>query len=1192
MNLSPSTLRSLKRTGGEQLRKLQNRSHSRDIVHVQGVCGIDGPLHLRVVQEGCRIASWAVTNTAADVAYSEAPSGAFVARLLNPKSSTYLIGEDGSGSFARMTSGGLEVEPGQVYEFGASVAVEGGARARIIILEYDETGNRFGTQRYSAEQSVCYVAPLGVRRILLTLRFEGPGSVAVQEIVCKLRRKARATSQGHARSNGADVGHASVPLVGGDTTVSLPVKASWISANDTWRMPDTDQVSFRNLADGTLRVESHDASNAQYLVLNGTTSDFRQISAGHGIAVRPGSGFLLKVDLARIQGLNLKIVVVEFDDKGKRLGFNDYLPNSAVIHGVNAKAARTLLALRVKGKGVVDLSVFECEFFSRVAAPTKIAPETSSAVGTGVATIANMLLQVGARRIPESNGSRHHSKAPYSVGVISDVYMFNFYKDAFSSVHYVSPSNYGELLNDHDIDMLIYTTCWSGINKDEWRGAAYRESVQSALDDILKYCKDKKVPTVFQSIEDPSNYEYFLPIARKFDVVLTTDTDCLDRYMDDLGHGRVYFCEYGVNPHVNNPIGCRREAVNAAFFAGSFPTKYPERCQDMEILFDSVNRGGERLLIADRNFGSGNPSLDYPARFRSMMMGPLDHLSLQAAHKYFRWAVNFNSIKSSPSMCAMRVYELQAQGRRMLSNYARSVLNRFPDVQIVPEPCDGSWYFRDETLEDYRAAMRSVRNVMTRNTAYDVAIYVAGLAGLKGAKLPKKRVGVFGPPSVRTAIKQQDYADVVYLGSDLPVDDKDWASIRNKRRISYFTWMSEEYEYDRFYLTDLVNGFKYVDVDFITKAAYFDRDGLQAGPQHEYTNEMRDRARTLFDARVLSPIDLTDSKAGEGRGYAIDPFELNTRHYLSSIRSSGPKMPLLSVIVPVHNNGRFLRSKCMESLRRNESWPNFEILLIDDASNDVDTISICEELRDAYGNVRLISLGQEPSGSASAPRNRGVEEACADLVTYLDPDNEISPGGYDKLLAIYADLAKSGQPVDFVSGYQVKVAQRNSVTGRHTRESVLLCDDLRLRFFEAGKFPVVSTQAAVIRRSFLIDSGIKFVERALGQDTLYGWEMLAHAKRGAFTSDAHLIYYGERADSVTNSVGTSFFRKSLALETAQVMRLAELSLLDLFMEHHFDRFFNDWYLRRLATVVGDARQESEQILGQIAALYGREWSPS
>ncbi len=132
-----------------------------------------------------------------------------------------------------------------------------------------------------------------------------------------------------------------------------------------------------------------------------------------------------------------------------------------------------------------------------------------------------------------------------------------------------------------------------------------------------------------------------------------------------------------------------------------------------------------------------------------------------------------------------------------------------------------------------------------------------------------------------------------------------------------------------------------------------------------------------------------------------------------------------------------------------------DLVLVDDGSTDAETRELCTFFRKAYSNIRLFEFNDGGSGSASRPRNKGVELATAPLLSFLDPDNEISPGGYDTLHHLYEELAARGEKVPFVSGYQVKVGAKTVITGRHTRESISVVEDLRAYFFERG--PAEST---------------------------------------------------------------------------------------------------------------------------------------
>lgn len=808
-----------------------------------------------------------------------------------------------------------------------------------------------------------------------------------------------------------------------------------------------------------------------------------------------------------------------------------------------------------------------------------------------------------AEALPVSNGTRYYAKFPYKVAVITDVYMFNFYKDVFATVSYLSPSTYQEILQETDFDLVIYVTCWKGVQHDEWRGVKFREKPMNALSDILEHCRNKKIPTVFQSIEDPSNFEYFLPLAVQFDVVLTSDVDMIESYKAKCGHDRVFYGEYGANPNLNNPIASMRPALNAAFFAGSYPERYAERCEDMHTIFTSILKHDGTLLIADRNHGSSG--LNFPEPYRDSILPPFEHSLLQRVHKLFRYNLNFNSIKSSPTMCAMRVYELQAQGRAQLSNYAKSVFNTFPQLRIVPYPEDLSVYFNTpETFEEQRVNMDCVRNIMSTRTSFDVVGRLLGYLGLEAGTKRPTGVAVVVDTADGTAARyfeEQSYSHKVMLTrNDLPKGAA-WRRFVAENDIGYMAVFAEEQEYERFYLEDMLNGFKYTDSDYVTMEAWFDGAELTEGKSHEYTNVMPANWRCVFAVQtcagqILSGQDVMalDMPVVMERGYSIDPFQLNYTAYCAAQRAMTAKdaeqaqVPRLSVIVPVYNNGHFLLTKCLPSLQRNALWPNMEVLLIDDGSTEDETLDMIADLEQRHANVTVYRYERGGSGSASRPRNKGIEMARADLIAFLDPDNEIATGSYDTLVGLFDELSKDHSELGFVSGFQVKVNETSKAIGRHTDKRTSVITDLKAHFFRRKKFPVISTQCAVIHRSVFEKNKLRFVEKAAGQDTLFGWELVAYAGVGAFTGDAHLIYYAERDGSVTNKLDTEYFEKKVIMEKAQVEALKTHGILETFVEVQLDFFIREWYLKKLALVAKEDRPECARMLSDIIRMYGAD----
>jgi glycosyltransferase involved in cell wall biosynthesis len=823
--------------------------------------------------------------------------------------------------------------------------------------------------------------------------------------------------------------------------------------------------------------------------------------------------------------------------------------------------------------------------------PVLSGPDSGNEIGT---QLAHELLLHAADNIPPSNGCRYFEPIPLRVAIVTDIYMFNFYRDCFRECIYVSPDNVDEVIQN-GFDVLLYVTCWAGINDDEWRGIKYRERPKEALEQLISHCDANGIPKLFQSIEDPSNFEHFLPIAQRCTHVFTSDSGSLGRYREALGHDRVHYGEYGVNPLVCNPIGSARPALNAAFFAGSFPARYPERCEDMEVVFSSIVKSGVRLVIADRNFGTTDEKIRFPEVYQRMIVDKFDHEVLQRIHKLFRYNLNFNSIKDSPTMCAMRVYELQALGRGILSNYARSVFNSFPRIKLLPEPQQVGAYFGGDTAHFWREYKRNsdgILDVMTAKTSFDVARGMMEAAGLcEPAPVPGVAVIVRKiTPAIQRMFDRQDYPRKHLLVEIDILDEKRWSALRKQHGIAYMAYFSAKADYGARYLDSLINAFKYTCCRYVTKGACFEDGRFVTGVQHDYTEILNGRARSAFCADSFSPSQLK-ALPDLGRtlladGYSVDPFELNEDAFFRSLRGEVRDQYALSVIVPVYNNGPFLAAKCMESLQRSACWPELEVILVDDGSTDGSTPRICEELARHHANVRVFRFEEGGSGSASRPRNKGIELATAPFVSFLDPDNEISVGGYDVLLSIHREQEEEGLPVDFVSGYQVKVGRVNTRTGVHSVQRSSVLERPRTRYLEEGRFPVVSTQAAVIRRQFLLDNQLRFVEGAAGQDTLFGWQVLAAAGRVAFTRNAFILYYHERQQSITNHVDARYFDKMLVLEREQLRWLEQEGLRDIYVDHHLDGYVRNWYLKQLERTPGSDLVKARQTLRSIVTLYG------
>ena len=102
--------------------------------------------------------------------------------------------------------------------------------------------------------------------------------------------------------------------------------------------------------------------------------------------------------------------------------------------------------------------------------------------------------------------------------------------------------------------------------------------------------------------------------------------------------------------------------------------------------------------------------------------------------------------------------------------------------------------------------------------------------------------------------------------------------------------------------------------------------------------------------------------------------------------------PLVSVIVPVYNSGKYL-DKCIESLL-SQTYYNIEVLLIDDGSTDNSNL-ICTQ----YSKIdnRNIVYTKSNGGVASS-RNTGLNYASGQFLMFCDSDDWVSKDWVEKMV--------------------------------------------------------------------------------------------------------------------------------------------------------------------------------------------------
>ncbi|WP_170120802.1 glycosyltransferase [Macrococcoides bohemicum] len=764
--------------------------------------------------------------------------------------------------------------------------------------------------------------------------------------------------------------------------------------------------------------------------------------------------------------------------------------------------------------------------------------------------------------------STYFKKSGKKVAIICDEFLFNSFKDV-SDLIYISHNDI-DIVSTLDVDYFMYATSWRGIDMS-WEGSASPNSeLRQDIYNIIKKFKDRKIKTVFYSKEDPVNYNLFKDVAKLCDVVFTSASEMVPTYVELCGHVNVHSLQFGINPYYHNPIGTRSDYAekvkDEVIFAGSWLTKYPTRNKETSMILDGVINAEKEVTIIDRNLNLKKDRYLFPVKYIPYLTYPMNHEDLMNTHKLYRWAINLNSVKYSETMFANRIFELQAFGILLLSNYSVGVNNQFPNVFMINNNADVSPILNNYNELDLREFQgKAIRNVFREHTTFHRLSYIENIVLDTPLLEEYNRILVVNVDDSETV--KENFDRQLYVDKTL-VNASELSTI-NLDEYDYLTYMSKKNVYGEYYLEDLLTPFKFVEVDFVTKKGN--------GEVHNLINQFSDETLTMFK---LSSLNNINEKESLTNGYLADDIEIENN------RRAPKSSKKLSVIVPIHNNGVYLEDKCFASLRRSSIFNKMEIVFVNDGSTDDETIKIINRIRRRYPNHIVYKAFDQGSGSASRPRNVGIELATSSYITYLDPDNEAMGDGYAKLF----ERLMNDASLDLVVGNIMKednVRRSNfnfAQTIKKYNHNQLVIDNTH-QFMKDSGLRAQSIQALIVKKSIIENNNIRMVEGAAGQDTMFFQELMLYSNKVEAMNVYVHMYYAAVSGSVTNTIGAKFFDKYYKLETERIPFLKKHKLLDAYMNERFNFYVKGWYMVRFDRIKPEERHQAITRFLDIYSLY-------
>ncbi|MGO4321468.1 glycosyltransferase [Pseudomonas sp. KB_12] len=213
----------------------------------------------------------------------------------------------------------------------------------------------------------------------------------------------------------------------------------------------------------------------------------------------------------------------------------------------------------------------------------------------------------------------------------------------------------------------------------------------------------------------------------------------------------------------------------------------------------------------------------------------------------------------------------------------------------------------------------------------------------------------------------------------------------------------------------------------------------------------------------------------------------------------------VSIVLVTHNNLN-LTIQCVNSILRNTTWPNYQLIVVDNGSED-DTGDYLERLRQEVPTAKVI-LNPDNRGFAAA-NNQGLREADGDILLLLNNDTVVPDGWLDPLVRHLRDPSIG------------LVGPVTNAVGNEAKIEVSYTDIQQMQDFSDGytkahkgqsfDISMLAMFCVAFRRGILEEVG--YLDEAFGigmfEDDDYSRRVQAAGYRTVCAEDAFIHHYGQ-----------------------------------------------------------------------------------
>lgn len=216
---------------------------------------------------------------------------------------------------------------------------------------------------------------------------------------------------------------------------------------------------------------------------------------------------------------------------------------------------------------------------------------------------------------------------------------------------------------------------------------------------------------------------------------------------------------------------------------------------------------------------------------------------------------------------------------------------------------------------------------------------------------------------------------------------------------------------------------------------------------------------------------------------------------------------LVSIIIPVYNSEKYLEAALQSA--QEQSFDNIEVLLIDDGSTD-SSPAICDAF--AAKDSRFKVIHQQNSGP-SAARNRGIDEAKGEYLTFFDNDDLLHK---DFIKILYGLCVEYDCDIALTKSFPFLEEETIPYGEPEVKLSFMDKRQLSTQLVDMGWTGLAVTMAKIFKKSLF--EQIRFNEnRIIGDDDSTIYLLYWAAEKSVLFQSPLYFYRSKRKGSITHS---------------------------------------------------------------------------